>query len=218
MTITIELVGLCGAGKTTLAGKLSPFLAGAGLRLFSRPQPSGAAALSAAGILAARMLGKRPRETASLLTSSAGRHFIAKLGYRVAGLRYKPAQATLISESGVVQPIISFEAQNNYAATAIPLDAILSEIPRPEILVRIDLAPEIAFERYCRRESAHTHRIEGTLETFSRAQEALDKICRFYTERQGQVIVFNSSAIDNNAVNMLVEKLRAATAQSSIIQ
>ncbi len=212
MSVTIEMVGLCGAGKTTLAAKLAPHLESTGLRLFSRPQPSGFAALSTAAYLAARMLGARPGKTTRLLADPTGRQLVAKLGYRMAGLKYKTAHPTLISESGVVQPIISFEAQNNYAAAPIPLNTIMSQLPCPEVLVRVDLAPEIAFERYSRRESVLGPKIEGTLDMFSRAHIMLDDVCRFHAEKHGKIIIFSSTTIDDDAVVMLAEKLRAATA------
>jgi thymidylate kinase len=218
VTVTIELVGLCGAGKTTLAGKLAPLLArdtGNVIRPFSRPLPGGTNVLLAAAALASRTLYRCPSEALPLLLNRAGLRLFAKLGYRIAGLAYKSPEPSLISESGVLQPLISFDAQLNYAGLVVPLDAILRQLPQPDLVIRVDLSPEIAFERYRLRERAAGRPVEGSTAMFARALATIDSVCRHHESCGGTVVTFDSLVSDDRSIYALASTLKNFVNKSS---
>jgi hypothetical protein len=209
----VEMIGLCGAGKTTLAEKLLPLIANSqeadAFDVVSRPAPSGYHALFAAGRLMLAASRHSP-QTARFLLHGEGRGLALKLGYRLAGLSVRRLpRPTLVTESGILQPIISFEAQINHDGIYMPLEPFLTALPLPNAVIRVDAPAETAFARYKARQFKDGQPADGSIETFRRAVSALNAVCNYLTRHGGEVLQFSSIApMDMQSVGDLARELR----------
>lgn len=155
----MEMFGLCGAGKTTAyLGLLQAIEEDATIEDFYQAMPlipeRGRILLEIARF-AQNLLLRSPGEFARLLAGPAGRWLLFKLGYRIAGLRSRgDVTQRFLKDSGVLQPLISFDVEHNLELLDINVKTILELLPLPSYAVYGRIAPEIAMKRYLLREEA----------------------------------------------------------------
>lgn len=183
----IEMFGLCGAGKSTLArGCLlvgESGQVGARLRPERPVKPSGWVTVAMAGLIAVSHGLRDPGGCARLLSSGAGRWLFLKLGYRVAGLHMRQdLDGCLLLDSGVLQPLVSFEVEYNLQLIEWNVERLARALPLPLYALYVRVEPEIAMQRYMDRErrqgrSVLMERIEDRFVRGFKTAERLHEIC-----------------------------------------
>lgn len=214
MLPVVEMIGLSGAGKSTLASRLLPLLAGpeGDFVLLSRPRVRGTAALLRTVMLVAATLRHSPGIGLALLSRSDGRRLALKLGHRVAGLETRDgSRPALIVESGLLQPLVFFGAQRSEPIVArSTLEVILAVLPLPDVVVRVNAPPAVAFSRYKTREELAGRRVQGSVDSFERAAMTVDSICVHMRREGKEVMTFDSAVpLDPAAIAELAERLRS---------
>jgi len=146
----IELFGLCGAGKSTITNSLLPYFE-TGCRGFdvARPiSPDGVRTIVRAAGLALRAAFVNPADVCRLLAHRQGISLFLKLGLRLASMEVRKARPwTLLVDSGIVQPLVSYLVEQNVKKLNLPLRALMSTVPFPSAVIYVRVKPEVA---YCR--------------------------------------------------------------------
>ena len=152
----IELFGLCGAGKSTITNGLIPhFETGCSGLDVARPiSPGGVRTISRAAGLALRATIVDPVSVCRFLAHRQGTALFLKLGLRLASMEVRKARPrTLLVDSGIVQPLVSYLIEQNTSKLNIPLCALMSTVPFPSAVVYVRVKPEVAYRRYLERQS-----------------------------------------------------------------
>ncbi len=179
----IEMYGLCGAGKTTILSTLIPILKNEALPWnveVSLPIiPKAIDCHFEIMRLLLQALWQSPKHVASFLSAKKNWWLPQKLGYRSAGIkRCKKSQLTLLVDSGVLQPFVSFCVENYCLLRSFPFEALWSSLILPKYTIYVCLPPEVALDRYLKRESK-SHRkldINNIYQRFNNAFEVCEKI------------------------------------------
>lgn len=146
----IEMFGLPGAGKTTLADGLRRGFPS--VPLVETPTPSGFLTVRSILSLSVKLAFRCPMCLMRLTGRRDGRWLLAKLGYRMAGGRRWPTHGIVV-DSGVLQPLLSYAAENACKAVDIrDVLALLDALPLPNIVLYVAVPPEVAYERYLLRQ------------------------------------------------------------------
>ena len=183
-TPVVEVLGHCGAGKTTMAEKVLPVLRKR-LRHSVPPEmrpevPSGWRTILLAASFGVRLLLRRPHVNAAFVARPLNWRLLMKLAYRTLGMRMRDlSNGAILLDAGVLQPFVSFQTEDSVSEKALPVADLLDLIPLPDAALFVDVDPETAQSRYVRRETACGRAIKGTAERFARAQATLDslKVC-----------------------------------------
>ena len=154
----IELFGLCGVGKSTVLADLVPVLLDLGGPQAPSIELPLAPAASAYRVELLRLLmqaGLRaPLAIGRLLTAPAGGYLPRKLAYRIAGLRKRKSSGwSLLIDSSVLQPFVSFVVEENLKDLTIPLVALFAAVPKPACAVYVRATVDTALERYIARQT-----------------------------------------------------------------
>ena len=151
-----EMFGLCGAGKTTIAAGLAPLFQTEELRLdVARPiSPGGIGTIYNALCLALRATVSDPVKVSQFLMHDQGRRLFLKLGLRTASMAMRKAYPrTLLIDSGVLQPLVSFVVEQNERKLEPPLRALMAVVPFPAAAIYVRVDPELAYRRYISRQT-----------------------------------------------------------------
>lgn len=154
---SIEIFGLCGAGKTTISTTLIKVLSEqrCGIPDFKVAYPQVVGWLPSrllTSLLIMRLVRHDPKTVATLLSDKAGRWLLTKLGYRNACLQRRDSlPGTLLIDSGILQPFVSFEVEYNRNGIYYDIENLLRMMPLPEYAVYIRVSPLVAMKRYNER-------------------------------------------------------------------
>jgi len=190
----VELFGLCGSGKTTLARAMegSPTST---LWVEGPVKPSGTSALLWTVRLVAGHLFGDPAGCLRLLRSPGGSWLHFKLGYRLAGLRMRgDLIGRLLLDSGVLQPLISFDVEYNLDLVPWDVDPLVRLLPLPSCALYVRVQPEVAMRRYLAREQAHgrTVPMKRVEDRFYRGFKTAENLYHICIKNQIPCIVFDN--------------------------
>lgn len=185
MTVLIEILGLPGAGKSTLMDRLAREQSDLP-ELLKPIDPGGAAVLRKIARLVARMVLRNPASLLRLTLRADGRWLLSKLAYRWAGLG-KRSGSGLLLDSGLLQPLLSYAAE--YSKRPVCVDdalAALHALPLPQAVVYLDSGTETAHRRYRQRQqrTGRQAETEVTPMGFAQAQEICDRIVGMFPPQQ----------------------------------
>ena len=161
----IELFGLCGAGKTTITDGLAPILETRERgSVVARPiSPGGIRTLQHAMWLALRAIIKQPSEVSRFLSHHQGRRLFLKLGLRLASMDIRNAcRRTLLIDSGILQPLVSYLVEQNIRKVTPPLRALIPVLPFPAATIYVRVNAEVAYRRYMSRQGGTEIAFDGT--------------------------------------------------------
>jgi len=149
MGYKVEFLGLCGAGKTTFLNKLSFELESEKYLGISHPViPSlWQTFLSLIKILIVGFFYS-PVSFSHFLLRKNNWWLVKKIALRSAGIKLRGNSNFILVDSGIFQPFLSFEIEENMMDSYIPIHAILAGCDLPNLLLNFVVAPEIAMERY----------------------------------------------------------------------
>ncbi len=196
MGYKIELLGLCGAGKTTfLTALTSKPVSEINFGLAYPVTPSlWQTAINLLRILAVGFLVK-PISFPYFLIKKNNWWLIKKIAFRSAGIRLRGNNNCILVDSGIMQPFLSFEIEENLFNSSVPIRAILASSVLPDLLLVFSVPPKIAMERYEQRGL----RGEGKLirinskNYFDRAENLRKDLISYCKEKNVRIIEVNSS-------------------------
>ena len=210
----VEIFGLCGAGKTSVAQKLL-LAVEPGAEPWLRPEgpvaPSGWISVLTAGRLFMTLGLRDPSACMRLLSNSAGRWLILKLGYRVAGLRKRGNIAgSLLLDSGVLQPLISFEVEYNLSFLQIDALGIIKNLPLPSCAIYVKVEPGVAMRRYLGREkeNGRTIYMRNIEMRFTKGFDMAERLYRACEDMGVNCVVYNNDIpLTRNGVSQILKML-----------
>jgi hypothetical protein len=120
---------------------------------------------------------------------------IKKIAYRSAGVNYSIGNRVILIDSGILQPFISFEIEENLSDVTVPIHSILNGCSLPDAVIVFDVAPSIAIERYKHRGLSGAGKAirENSTEHFSRAEKLRKNLVEYCKMKNVQIVQVNSS-------------------------
>lgn len=212
----VELFGLCGVGKSTILQDLVPALRKSGGPLsppsIETPVVPDTAAYRRELLRILVHTGVRaPGPLAKLLTNPVGLWLPRKLAYRIAGLRQRPQTGlSLLIDSSVLQPFVSFTIEENINNLAIPSRALFVAIPKPACAIYVRASADTAIDRYkTRQKSISAPLIEnGLKQRFQDGLAMCDWLCKACHEIDVPVLVLDvEERLKEGAIEDFAERL-----------
>ena len=152
MGYKVEFLGLCGAGKTTFLNELSSEIKSDKYLGIEYPViPSlWQTLLSLIKILFIGFFFS-PVSFSRFLSKKNNWWLVKKIALRSAGIKLRGDSNFILVDSGILQPFLSFEIEENVIDSNIPIHAILAGCNLPNLLLNFVVDPKIAMERYEKR-------------------------------------------------------------------
>ncbi len=149
MGYKVEFLGLCGAGKTTFLKGLGPKLQSKKYLDIAHPViPSlWQTFLSLIKILIVSFYYS-PISFSRFLLKKNNWWLVKKIALRSAGIKIRGKNNIILVDSGILQPFLSFEIEENMIDSNIPIHAILAGCDLPNLLLNFVVDPKIAMKRY----------------------------------------------------------------------
>ena len=208
MKVKVELLGLCGAGKTTflkgLTSKLDPDI---DLGLAYSVIPS----LSQRAISLMRILltgfSIKPVSFSSFLMKRNNWWLIKKIAFRSAGIKLRADSNFILVDSGILQPFLSFEIEENTIDVNVPIHNLLSGCKLPDLLIVFNISPRIAMNRYEQRGLQGDGKLirDNSDNYFNKAEELRKNLISYCKDKNVHIIEVDSS--ENFSEDYLDSKL-----------
>jgi len=196
---TIEFFGLCGAGKTTFLDQLPRFLSPRACDLLlDRYQPAiGRRARFHSFSVLLQTAMRSPVDLFRLLVlDSGGLSLFQKIGYRLASISGQGrAEACLLVDSGVIQPLITYVIEDQKGSCPLPVAALMEPLPMPSLAVYFTVSSKTAMDRYVEREAQdrsrprrRNHGGEDFIERFNNGRVLCENLATYLQERNVRLI------------------------------
>jgi hypothetical protein len=164
----IEVFGLPGTGKSTLL---------AGLRCATKraaqfcpdmerhtSYPPSRSVIAGAILILGKSLRHSPLEVSRFLSWRGAWWLPLKLAFRQSALRrHGYYRGEIIEDGGILQPFVSFAAEYNKPARAVPVLPLLTAVDRPRVAVYVRANVATTEQRYKRRQAALGHPMDARL-------------------------------------------------------
>ncbi len=196
MTLKVELLGLCGAGKTTFINAITPKLkSNADLDLtYPVVPPKIQILLSMIRVLWVGFFTE-PIIFSRFIAKKNNRWLVKKIAYRSAGINCRKENSVILIDSGILQPFISFEIEENSSDITVPIHPILNGCALPDVVINFEVAPSIAIERYKQRGLSGEGMVirENSRKHFKRAEKLRKNLVDYCKMKNVQIVEVNSS-------------------------
>lgn len=186
---SIEVFGLCGAGKSTHSNLLFETLVQQSpdqkLALCPPVEPNGIDTILSALSIIRKAIVTNPSITIKALLKPQGRWLFLKLGYRTAGLRLRgDLKGKLLIDSGNLQPLISFFVEYDHDMIEIGIRNLLKILSLPSFIIYFHVSPETAMKRYVTREKKLGNFVfaKNLMQRFERGYETAEYIYQYCKE------------------------------------
>jgi len=210
----VEFLGICGAGKTTVMNHFTEVYGKkfSATIVMPRSKHSRLKFLFRAIWIVLRTVFSGTAGVVSYFFVPCKLWLPLKLSYRLAGCDYTgQASWKFYVDSGMLQPFVSFEAEENRYGAKVPLAALIQCIPLPEVVVFVNVPPETALERYCQRGGQAVSRYEENRlrEMFYAADAIAQELVLACRVRGVQVIEVGNDSIEalSNAADTIYDTL-----------
>jgi hypothetical protein len=196
MSFRIELLGLCGAGKSTfieaIRGKLeldSSISLGYPITV-----PVSLTLVFMLKVLASSFLNN-PIKMFIFLLKARNWWLIKKIAFRNASVSTRNEESLVLIDSGILQPFLSFEIEERQNNSKIPLHSLLKSITLPDIILDFHVSPSVAKERYEKRGLCGEGRVirKDSEKYFIAAKKAKCKIVNYCNSNKTIIINIDSS-------------------------
>ena len=196
MGFKIELLGLCGAGKTTFLTAINSRLVSnidLGLAYPIVPRISHTV-LNLIKILCFGFFTEPIKFTRFILNKS-NRWLVKKVAFRSAGINFRTNKNFILIDSGILQPFLSFEIEERLSDSKIPIKAILEGCILPKLVIVFIVPPKIAMERYEQRGLSGKGKLirENSRRHFDNADELRKNLVEYCIKKNIQIIEVHSS-------------------------
>lgn len=196
MGFKIELLGLCGAGKTT-------FITAINSRLVSNTDfglaypivpPISRTVLSLIKILCFGFFTE-PINFGRFILNKSNWWLVKKVAFRSAGINYRKNDNFILIDSGILQPFLSFEIEERLSDSKIPFRAILEACVLPKLAIVFIVPPQIALKRYEQRGLSGKGKLirENSGRHFNTADELRKNLVEYCIIKNVQIIEVDTS-------------------------
>jgi len=183
---SIEMFGLCGAGKTTILNDIDSFTSSDPdldhIHVSLPVIPGTCQSILEAVIIQVKTFMMAPGKLIEFYIKNRNLWLPRKLGYRIAGLKNrKDVKMELLADGGVLQPFVSFCIEQEFEIETFPFDEYYSVLPVPWCAIYVKASPGEAMKRYIARERKirETRLYKDTLaHRFENAYLICEKIAR----------------------------------------
>ncbi|MFC1883609.1 hypothetical protein ACFL2O_02455 [Thermodesulfobacteriota bacterium] len=220
-TKIVEYFGLCGAGKTTVHKLIMKCVDNSKVISFEPKRVSPILLyLHALGIFT-KMVAHHPIKTILFLRYFSNRWIFLKLGLRIASIKSRKfSRISILKDCGILQPIVSFEIEENKTNKTVPAKEILDFLPLPDIVFFVRVNPDIAMSRYLARESklGHNYSKSISLNRFKKGDKIANIMCQKLEECGVKVIeILNNSdvAIEYSFIDRIINEVIGYECQDS---
>ncbi len=152
MCVKIELVGLCGAGKSTFIRALEDRLVCSSKIALAYPiVPTASRTLTY--FIKTLVYGFliEPVNFSQFLLKASNWWLLKKIAYRHASIGLREKENLILVDSGILQLFLSFEIEEKITNSETPLHSLLNGVPLPFAVVFFSVPPSKAKERYEQR-------------------------------------------------------------------
>lgn len=191
MGLKIEQLGLCGAGKTTFLNNLAPKIQSElNLKISYPVKPSSIRIILTLFKIVLIGLISEPIVFSKFILIAENWWLLKKIAYRHAGIVKRSNEDSILADSGILQPFISFEIEKNLSDTSIPIRCLLRGCPLPDIIINFHISPITAKERYELRGLRGEGQLirENSENYFHRAEELHKRLISYCEEKKIYII------------------------------
>ena len=197
MVVRIEQLGLCGAGKTTFLNKLATKMeSDLNLKISYPIKPPRTSIVMSFFKMFFFCLLTEPFVFIHFLFRKKNWWLIKKISLRSAGIRERGDNNCILADSGVLQPFISFEIEENHSNISIPVQCLLKYCPLPNIILNFHVSSSTAMERYEQRGLRGEGQLirKNSANYFHRAHQLQEKLISYCKKRNISVIDIDSQS------------------------
>jgi thymidylate kinase len=212
MSARIELVGLCGAGKSTFISAVKNKLKGNDSLSLVYPvaQPLYLTRYYILEILM-RAFIRDPVNTFVFFMRKSNWWLLKKLAYRAASNSERYEGNLIVVDSGVLQPFLSFEIEERTSESEVPLCTLLKSVSLPDVVIFFYIPSWQAKERYEYRwlKGEGKEIRENSVKYFDEAEKIRKKIFNYCKMHNTKIIEVDSSKdftekyVDEKIVNIV---------------
>lgn len=196
MGFKVEFLGLCGAGKTTFLKTLSSELESEKYLGLAHPViPSlWQTFLSLIKILIVGFFYS-PVSFSHFLLKKNNWWLVKKIALRSAGIKLRGENNFILVDSGILQPFLSFEIEENIIDSTVPIHAILAGCDLPNLLLNFVVPTKIAMMRYEQRGLQGDGKLirNNSDNYFNKAEELRKNLIRYCKDKNVHIIEVDSS-------------------------
>lgn len=196
MGFKIELLGLCGAGKTTFLTALTSRLeSNVGLGLaYPLVPPISQTLVSLSRILWVGFLTE-PIIFSRFIIKKSNWWLVKKVAFRSAGISFRGHDNVILIDSGILQPFLSFEIEERLSNSIIPTSAILEGCVLPDLAIVFIVPPKLAMKRYEQRGVSGKGKLirKNSERYFNRAEELRKNLVEYCEMNNVEIIEVDSS-------------------------
>ena len=196
MGFKIELLGLCGVGKTTFLKAIKSMLVSnmdLGLAYPIVP-PKNYIVLSLIKILYFGFFTD-PINFGRFILNKNNRWLVKKVAFRSAGINYRKNNNLILIDSGILQPFLSFEIEERLSDSKIPIRALLEGCVLPKLVIVFVAPPQIAMKRYEQRGLSGKGKLirENSVRHFNTADDLRKNLIEYCILKNVRIIEVESS-------------------------
>ncbi|MCM8530273.1 MAG: hypothetical protein NE330_03865 [Lentisphaeraceae bacterium] len=205
----IEIIGLCGAGKSHFLSKIEKKLDAK--IILSKPLSSdGLIYYKQVFLLFFKAFFMLRWKAAFYLTKPSSFWLRQKILFRQSTLK-KHLDKSILVDSGVLQPLISYEVEEKVNKKPFPLQDILELLPLPFLVIYLNVQPQLAYERYKMRHfqgQGRAPRNSDALSYFESGAEVSNSIMSYCKNKGTYIIELNANDVDSQeTLNEVIKKL-----------
>lgn len=196
MILKVELLGLCGAGKTTFINAITSMLKSNADFDLTYPivPPKIQILISMIRVLWVGFFTE-PITFSRFIAQKNNRWLVNKIAYRSAGINCRKERSVIFIDSGILQPFISFEIEENSLDISVPIHPILNGCALPDVVIVFEVAPSIAIERYKQRGLSGEGMVirKNSRKHFNRAEKLRKNLVEYCKMKNVQIVEVDSS-------------------------
>ena len=159
----------------------------------------------------ARLAWQSPSDFLSWRRGQAGTSLVKKLAYRLAGIRTRCRLGpSLLIDSGLLQPFVSFAIEVNRERRCYPLDSLLRTLPMPTLAFYVKTFTEVAFSRYLDRGPLTAEPPEVLRERFDDGLGVCEWLLKGCEDNGTAVTVIDvNDAVESHVLDQVVTEIMA---------
>lgn len=212
MGFKIELLGLCGAGKTTFLTAINAKLVSDIDLSLAYPivPPVSHTVLKLMKILCVGFFTE-PIKFGCFILNKSNRWLVKKVAFRSAGINFRTNENFVLIDSGILQPFLSFEIEERLSESKIPIGAILEGCVLPKLVIVFIVPPKIAMKRYEQRGLSGKGKLirENSRRHFDTAEKLRENLVEYCIKKNIQIIeVHSSQQFSDKYLNSKVKEIQ----------
>jgi thymidylate kinase len=196
MGCKIELLGLCGAGKSSFLTALTSELESKTDLGLAQPLVT---PISQMPVRLIRILWiglfTETITFVRFVINKSNWWLVKKVAYRSAAISFRGDDNVILVDSGILQPFLSFEIEERLSSSIIPITGILEGCVLPDLAIVFIVPPRLAMQRYEQRGLSGKGKLirKNSGRYFNRAEELRKNLVAYCEMKNVQIIEVDSS-------------------------